>query len=287
MSSSAAPLEIAREVLRELQSQRPDEVVIDVAGVNAGPTPEPAPPHPLARGWILCSAAAAMYDWWVPIRTAAEAGGSGPKVLATYDPATDPLPISDFSVFGSIPRMMVGAPADGPSCRAAVADAAARLGPVYLRLPSPAAPTVSNGTFGFGRAPVLRSGNDLTVVGVGGALPLALALADRLVGVGVSVRVLDGASVKPLDAPALVRAARETGAILTVEEHHALTGYGAGAAVLTAGSHPVMVRRVGLPDLPIAPGAQRPPAAAAAYGLSLERLEEEAWGLLRAKGKVQ
>jgi transketolase len=183
--------------------------------------------------------------------------------------------------------MMVGAPADAASCRAAVTEAASRLGPIYLRLPPPAAPKVGDGSFGFGRAPQLRAGNDLTVIGVGSMLELAVRLAERLATVGVSARVLDGASVKPLDAPTLLRAARETGAILTVEEHHALVGYGAATSVLTAGSQPVLVRRVGLPDLPVTPGATRPPASVAAYGLSLEHLEEEAWGLLRAKGKLQ
>ncbi|MGI0053551.1 MAG: transketolase C-terminal domain-containing protein, partial [Thermoplasmata archaeon] len=196
------------------------------------------------------------------------------------------LPLSDLAAFASLARSRVGVPANGAAAVAAVRASAASEGPVYLRVPTEPDAPVGAGTFDYGVAPELRPGGDLTVVGVGPPLRLALELADRLGAVGLSVRVLDGASVKPLDAPSILRAARETGAILTVEAHQALTGYGARVAAVTAASYPVPVRRVGLPDLD--GGAETPAGAEglAEYGISPGRLDEEAFELLRARGKA-
>ena len=97
--------------------------------------------------------------------------------------------------------------------------------------------------------------------------------------------MLDFASVKPFDEPALLRAARDTGAILVLEEHSVLTGVGALVAATTSENYPVPVRRLGIPDL--FPESVDPGAPLDRYGLSAERVRDEAWELLRARGKVQ
>ena len=240
-----------------------------------------------AEAFVLLSVAEAVGPLWEPLRRAVEGSGAGPRVVAAAPDGPGPVLLSDLGAFMSLPRTRVGVPADAAAAAAAVRAAAAADDPVYLRVPGAAGAPVGAGSFEFARAPELRGGADLTVIGVGPPIALALGLAERLHTVGIEVRVLDGASVKPLDTPSVLRAARETGAILTVEPHHALTGAGAAVAAVTAGSYPVPVRRIGLPDLPWDAGTPPGPERWAAYGISEARLDEEAFELLRARGKVQ
>ena len=101
----------------------------------------------------------------------------------------------------------------------------------------------------------------------------------------MEARVLDFASIKPFDAKSLLRAARETGAILTMEEHTTLTGLGALVASTTSENYPVPVRRVGVPDVFGESGDGW--LLLDQYGLSKERVMDEAWELLQLRGKVQ
>ncbi|HXQ93942.1 MAG TPA: transketolase C-terminal domain-containing protein [Thermoplasmata archaeon] len=207
-------------------------------------------------------------------------GGLSPPSSAPFPPM-----LEDLGLLRGLPGMTVVVPADGPTTAAATRALASFSGPAYLRLAPGILPTVSDGTFQIGRAPTVREGSDLTIVAVGAMLRTALDVADELARVGVSVRVLDFASVKPFDVKALLRAARDTGAILTMEEHSVLTGVGALVASATAEEAPVPVRRVGVPDVLVEPSG--PGDARDRLGLSKERCLEEAWVLLRARGKVQ
>ncbi len=213
------------------------------------------------------------------------------KIVATHggllvggDGGTHQM-VEDLGLMRGLPGMIVVAPADAPSTRAAVRAVAERKGPAYVRLTRENLPVVTDGTFRLGVAAELRAGSDLTIVAVGALVARALEVAESLAAVGVSVRVLDLASVKPLDAPALLRAARETGAILVLEEHSVETGVGALVAATTAENYPVPVRRVGVPDLFGESGD--PWALLDRFGMSTERIRDEAWELLRLRGKVQ
>ncbi len=191
----------------------------------------------------------------------------------------------DLALMRGLPQLAIAAPADGPSTRAAVAALHARPGPAYLRLAPGRRPSVTDGTFEFGRAAELRPGHDLTVVALGEEIAPALELADDLAAVGISTRVLDFASVRPFDEPALLRAARDTGAILVLEEPSVSGGIGALVAQATAENYPVPVRRVGRPDRAGTPdGVASLPDGP---GGGIERLHDEAWELLRMRGKVQ
>lgn len=203
-----------------------------------------------------------------------------------HEPARGaPSPARDgLGSMRNLPAMTVVAPADGPSTEAAVGALAARTGPAYLELPPLAAPSLGGTTFAVGRAEELRSGSDLAIAAYGSVLARAVALADDLRRVGVSARVLDLASLKPIDEAALLRAARDTGAILVAEAAPLASGIGSFVAALTAENHPVPVRRLGYPDL--WPGGSSPSDLDAA-GLSADRLRDEAWELLRLRGKVQ
>jgi transketolase len=213
------------------------------------------------------------------------------KIVATHggllvggDGGTHQI-VEDLGLMRGLPGMTVIVPADAPTTRAAVRTVAAMTGPAYVRLTRENLPVVTDGSFRLGRAAELRSGSDLTIVAVGALVARALEVAEDLGQVGVSTRVLDFASIKPFDEPALLRAARETGALLTLEEHTVLTGLGALVASTTSENYPVPVRRVGVPDLFGESGD--PWALLDRYGMSRERIRDEAWELLRLRGKVQ
>ena len=213
------------------------------------------------------------------------------KIVATHggllvgaDGATHQI-VEDIGLMRGLPGMTVIVPADAPSTRAAVRAVVARAGPTYIRLTRENLPVVTDGAFRIGVANELRSGADLTIVAVGALVARALEVAEEFSAVGISVRVLDLASVKPFDEPALVRAARETGAILVLEEHSVLTGVGSLVASVTGETYPVPVRRVGVPDVFGESGD--PWTLLDRYGMSKERIRNEAWELLRQRGKVQ
>ncbi len=192
--------------------------------------------------------------------------------------------LEDLGLMRGLPGMTVVVPADAPSAAAATFALAERTGPAYLRLNGDLLPTVTEGTFAVGSAPELRSGSDLTIIALGALVGPALEVAEELAHVGLSARVLDFASVKPFDEPALLRAARDTGAILVLEEHSVLTGVGALVAATTAENYPVPVRRVGVPDVFGESGESA--SLRDHLGMSTERIRDEAWELLKSRGKV-
>jgi transketolase len=213
------------------------------------------------------------------------------KIVATHggllvggDGGTHQM-LEDIALMRGLPGMTVIVPADAPTTRAATFAVAEFEGPAYVRLTRENLPTVTDGTFVVGRAHQLRAGTDLTLVAVGALVARALEVAEELHRVGVEARVLDLASVKPFDEKAILAAARETGAILTMEEHSVLTGVGALVASATSENYPIPVRRLGVPDVFGESG--EPWGLLDRFGLSKERALEEAWGLLRVRGKVQ
>lgn len=212
------------------------------------------------------------------------------KIVATHggllvggDGGTHQM-LEDIALMRGLPGMTVIVPADAPTTRAATFAIARFQGPAYVRLTRENLPTVTDGAFAIGRAQELRAGSDLTIVAIGAMVARGLAVAEELHRVGVECRVLDFASIKPFDQKALLKAARETGAILTMEEHTALTGLGALVAETTSESYPVPVRRIGVPDVFGESGD--PWVLLDRYGLSQARALEEAWELLRMRGKV-
>ncbi len=212
------------------------------------------------------------------------------KIVATHggllvggDGGTHQM-LEDIALMRGLPGMTVVVPADAPTTRSATFAVTDFDGPAYLRLTRENLPTVTDGRFVLGQAGELRAGSDLTLVAVGALVARALEVAEELHHVGVEARVLDFASVKPFDEKALLKAARETGAILTLEEHSVLTGLGALVASATGENYPVPVRRLGVPDLFGESG--EPWGLLDRFGLSKARALEEAWELLRVRGKV-
>ncbi len=212
------------------------------------------------------------------------------KIVATHagllvggDGGTHQM-LEDVALMRGLPGMTVVVPADAPTTRTATYVVADFDGPAYVRLTRENLPTITDGSFVLGRAGVLREGSDLTIIAMGVMVARALEVARQLHQVGIETRILDFASVKPADDKAIVRAARETGAILTMEEHNVLTGLGALVASTTASTYPVPVHQLGVPDLFGESGD--PWKLLDRYGLSQQRALDEAWELLRLRGKV-
>lgn len=156
----------------------------------------------------------------------------------------------DIALMRSIPGMTILNPADDTEARKAVFAAAALDGPVYLRLGRLAVPVLFDKDYPFavGKGVQLVAGNDVTIVATGLLVAEALIAAEQLKNEGFSVRVIDMATVKPIDRDILVAAARETGAIVTAEEHNVIGGLGSAVTEVICETVPVPVLRVGVMD---------------------------------------
>lgn len=182
--------------------------------------------------------------------------------------------VEDIALMRVIPGMTVLVPSDGICTKKLVAEAAALKGPVYLRLGRPAVPVIygADEEFVIGRAKVLKPGNDLTLVASGIMVAKSLEAAEILEKQGINARVLDMHTIKPLDGQSLEKAARETGGIVTVEEHSVIGGLGGAVAEFIAENCPVPVLKIGIQDSFGESG--KPDELLIKYGLTVERIVE-------------
>src|SRR5690606_23338261 len=200
-------------------------------------------------------------------------GEDGPSQMA----------IEDIALATSFPGMTVVVPADAPSTRAATLSLFNVDGPVYLRTGRSKAPLVysENDNFTIGRANQLRPGNDVTIIACGLMVVAALDAAEQLDREGIAARVIDMHTIKPIDVAAIERAATETGAIVTAEEHLLDGGLGAAVARVVTRSRPVPMEFVGLPDRYAESGA--PQALLEKYGLTPDNIVQAVQRVLARK----
>ena len=195
--------------------------------------------------------------------------------------------IEDLALMSAIPGMMVVNPCDGPEMRLAVRALLEYDGPAYLRLGRMAVESVTYETpgyeFALGKAAMLRDGSDVTIAATGLMVQRAVAAADMLAGQGVSARVLDVHTIKPLDTEAIIAAARETGCIVTSEEHSVIGGLGSAVASVCAENCPVPVLRHGVNDEFGRSGKAE--LVLRAYGLTAEVIAEKAMKAVALKNK--
>jgi len=160
------------------------------------------------------------------------------------------MSIEDFALIGGLPSFSILVPSDEAMMAAVVKASAAHAGPVYIRSSRGAFPRLypDGVSCAIGRANLLREGGDVTLVACGLMTAVALDAAAMLAGEGIQARVLDMVSVKPIDGQAVAAAARETGAIVTAEEHLVRGGMGAAVAQAVAEVHPVPMRFIGIRD---------------------------------------
>ena len=157
----------------------------------------------------------------------------------------------DIAIMRAIPGMVIINPADAPEAKAAVRAAADYDGPVYLRLGRLAVPVFNeeNVEFTIGKGKVMREGTDVTIIATGLEVNEAMIAADTLAAEGISARVVNMATIKPIDKDLILACAAETGAIVTAEEHNVIGGLGSAVAeVLCESGKPVPMLRVGVED---------------------------------------
>lgn len=191
--------------------------------------------------------------------------------------------VEDIALMRSVPNMTVVVPADGVSAAKAVFALYELQGPAYLRLGRPAVPVIyqENTPFKIGQANRLRQGKDAAIIACGIMVYKALEAAELLAQEGIEVAVVDMHTIKPLDEAIIIELARETGAILTVEEHNIIGGLGSAVCETVCSQYPVPVTRMGINDVFGQSG--EPEALLQHYGLTVEKIANNVRDLMRKK----
>lgn len=269
------------KALEELAAQEPNLVVLDADLSGSTMTKGFGAEHPdrffdmgiaeanmvgVAAGLATCGkkpfvnsfAMFAAGRAWEQVRNSVAYPGLNVKVVGSHgglsvgeDGATHQC-IEDLAIMRAIPNMTVLCPCDGNEMKQAVKALLAYDGPAYLRLGRLAVETVTDQVEGYefqiGKGVLLRDGQDVTVVAVGMMVQMALTAADILAEEGISVRVIDMHTIKPLDTEILLAAARETGCIVTSEEANIVGGLGSAVSEYLTSVCPVPVIRHGVED---------------------------------------
>ena len=269
------------KALEELAAQEPNLVVLDADLSGSTMTKGFGAEHPdrffdmgiaeanmvgVAAGLATCGkkpfvnsfAMFAAGRAWEQVRNSVAYPGLNVKVVGSHgglsvgeDGATHQC-IEDLAIMRAIPNMTVLCPCDSNEMKQAVKALLAYDGPAYLRLGRLAVETVTDQVEGYefqiGKGVLLRDGQDVTVVAVGMMVQMALTAADILAEEGISVRVIDMHTIKPLDTEILLAAARDTGCIVTSEEANIVGGLGSAVSEYLTSVCPVPVIRHGVED---------------------------------------
>ena len=158
--------------------------------------------------------------------------------------------LEDIAIMRAIPNIRVLIPADAISVSKLTWIISQQYGPFYMRMARSETPVIHSESqeFEIGRGITLRDGSDCTIAACGITVKMALDAAESLKKEGISCRVLDMFSIKPIDKELLEKAARETGGIVTCEEHNIMAGFGSAVAEVVSETYPVPIRRIGTQD---------------------------------------
>lgn len=157
----------------------------------------------------------------------------------------------DIALMRTIPGMVVINPADDIEAKAAVRAAIEHEGPVYLRFGRLAVPVINDTPdykFELGKGVVLREGKDVTIIATGLPVSECIAAADKLAADGIDAKVINIHTIKPLDEDLVVKAAKETGKVVTVEEHSVIGGLGSAVCDVLSEKCPTQVMKIGIND---------------------------------------
>lgn len=179
----------------------------------------------------------------------------------------------DLALMRTIPGMVVINPADDIEAKAAVKAALDYYGPVYLRFGRLPVPVINDNVdykFEIGKGVTLKDGTDVTIVATGLCVAESLAAADKLAEEGIKARVINIHTIKPLDEELILKAAKETGKIVTVEEHSVIGGLGSAVSDLLSEKLPTKVNKIGIYDVFGESGPA--PALIKKYGLDSESI---------------
>ncbi|MBR2346847.1 MAG: transketolase family protein [Clostridia bacterium] len=192
--------------------------------------------------------------------------------------------LEDIALMRSIPGMVIVNPADAVEARAAVKAALEYNGPMYLRFGRLAVPVFNdpdNYSFELGKGICLKDGSDVTIVATGVMVDMAIKASELLAAKGISARVINIHTIKPLDKEIILKAAAETGAIVTAEEHNIIGGLGSAVAEAVCEGTPVPVLRVGTNDCYGHSG--KVPPLLEMYGLTPENIAAKAEAAIALK----
>ncbi len=158
--------------------------------------------------------------------------------------------IEDMGILRTLPNMTIVMPADYVSAKKLTRAVAEHYGPCYIRFTRDSIPQIysDSAEFLLGKANMLRDGKDVTVIGIGDTVCIALEAAESLAAEGIQARVLDMHTIKPMDVQAVKDAARDTGRIICVEDHNIINGLGSAVSEVIAETGGALVRRIGIPD---------------------------------------
>ena len=192
--------------------------------------------------------------------------------------------IEDFALMRAIPGMVVINPSDAVEARAAVEAAINYVGPVYMRFGRYAVPVINDKDsfkFEIGKGVNMLDGKDVTIVATGMMVGMALDAAKVLANEGISARVINIATIKPIDKDIIIDAARSTGAIVAAEEHSIIGGLGSAVAEVVCEGSPVPVVRMGVEDK-FGHSGKVPPLLQM-YGLTVENMVAKAKAAIALK----
>ena len=159
--------------------------------------------------------------------------------------------LEDIAIMRAMPNMRVLIPADSIAVSKLTWTIAQQYGPFYMRMTRSKVPIIHNESkeFEIGKSITLRDGSDCTIAACGITVKMALDAAEQLKHEGVSCRVIDCFTIKPIDKEILEKAARETGGIVTCEEHNIMAGFGSAVSEVVSESYPVPIKRIGAQDM--------------------------------------
>lgn len=226
---------------------------------------------------------------WEQIRISVAYMNLNVKIVGTHggitvgaDGATHQA-LEEITLMRVLPNMTVVVPCDYHEARKATLQSAEYPGPLYLRLTRNSVPFITSpqDEFKIGKAKVLKEGKDLSIVASGQMVHMALKASDILNQEGISARVINLHTIKPLDRDEILKAAEETGALLTVEEHQIFGGMGSAVAELIVETVPVPMKLMGVRDRFGRSG--EPDLLLEAYGLTAEYIVKESKILLERK----
>ena len=213
------------------------------------------------------------------------------KLVATHggisvgEDGTSHQSIEDLALVGSLPSFTVIVPADAIETAQAIRVAAASYGPFYIRLCRPKTPLVNNQDYRFnlGKAVTMRRGKEATIIAIGLMVTAALEAAENLRREDIDCRVLNMSTLKPIDEVAIIKAAAETGAVVTAEEHLEHGGLGSIVARVIAKRQPVPIGFVAIKDTYAKSG--KPAELLQRYGLTAKDIEQAVRAVIKRKGK--
>ena len=212
------------------------------------------------------------------VRTHICYGEANVKLMGAYAGLSDSFDgpthhsIIDISVMRSLPNMSVVVPSDPIAMKKLLFQAAESPMPVYFRLCRNEVPVLFDDQYEprIGRAVLMNSGSDVSIIGAGVALSRCIEAAARLRSEKISAAVVEVHTIKPLDTQVLLQEAKNTGAVVTVEEHNILGGLGGAVAELLSDAYPIPVKRVGIHDRFAESGPY--PDLLDRYGLSVDNI---------------